>query len=382
MTAADRTFQIFAKPVGARCNLNCSYCYYLPVLERFEDRPIATMKDALLETYIRQHIEAATDPVIQFSWHGGEPTLLGVERFRRIVDWQERYCPPGREIVNGMQTNGLLLDDQWYRFLAEHRFRVGISIDGPSHLHDLHRVTPHGAATHEQAARAVERLLADGVHVELLCVVHADNVLYPLEVYGYLRRLGASFLTFLPLVEARAGGTVSERSVTARLWGEFLCAVFDEWQGADIGRVKVQIFEEAARTAFGLEHSLCIFRRRCGGVPVLEANGDVYACDHFVNDAHLLGNIGTDSLADMLDGERLHTFGAAKQHTLPRQCRDCEVLDMCNGGCPRNRFTETRDGEPGLNYLCPGYLRFFTYCRPFVSAIARVWAGSGAISDP
>ena len=331
------------------------------------------MSEELLEKYLLQHIEACTDPVVQFSWHGGEPTLYGLDGFRKIVALQKKHCPPDRRIVNGIQTNGILLDTAWCRFLAEEKFVVGLSLDGPEQFHDPYRVTVKGEPTHEQVMRAYDRLRENNVKTECLCVVHSDNVRFPLEVYAFFRGMEVPYLTFLPLVESPGEDKVSERTVPAKAWGEFLCSIFDGWLDREIGRIKIQIFEEVARPAFGLEHTLCIFRRTCGGVPVLELNGDLYSCDHFLTPAHCLGNIGRTSLQRLLDSPQQAAFGRAKRDTLPRQCLDCAVLEMCNGGCPKNRFILTADGAPGLNYLCSGYKRFFTHCRPFVETLTQVW---------
>jgi uncharacterized protein len=271
--------------------------------------------------------------------------------------------------------NGVLLDDSWGRFLAEADFSVGLSLDGPAGLHDLYRRGHDGRPTHEQALRGFEILTRHGVAADILCVVHAGNAGHPAEVYGYFKSIGASFISFLPLVErnASAAGGVSPESVQAPAWGAFLRAVFDEWLAADIGRIKVQIFEEAARTAFGQDHSLCLFRPVCGGIPVIERNGDFYPCDHYARPEFRLGSIRTSPLADLLDSPAQHAFGRAKAETLPRVCRECPVLGMCNGECPKNRFLKTPDGEAGLNYLCAGYKNFFSYCRPFVEAVAEEW---------
>ncbi|MBN2242492.1 MAG: anaerobic sulfatase maturase [Acidobacteria bacterium] len=369
MTDTHREFQVFVKPVGARCNLRCRYCYYLPRLFPGSRR----MSDELLELYILQHIEACTEPVIQFSWHGGEPTLYGLEGFRRIVALEKKHCPPERRIVNGIQTNGILIDDTWCRFFSEEKFVVGLSLDGPSQFHDRYRVNVKEEPTHEQVMWAYERLRENGVQTECLCVVHSGNACAPLEIYKFFRSLGVPYLTFLPLVEPSGQESVSERTVPAGAWGEFLCSVFDAWLDRDIGRVKVQIFEEAARPAFGLEHTLCIFRKTCGGAPVLECSGDLYSCDHFTAPENFLGNIREIPLARLIDSPKQQAFGRAKRDALPRQCLQCAVLDMCNGGCPKDRFVRTEDGEEGLNYLCPGYRRFFTHCSPFVDTLARVW---------
>ena len=338
------------------------------------------MPEDLLESYIAQHIAASPDEIVRFSWHGGEPTVLGVGYFRRIVAIERRLCPPGRTIANGLQTNGTLLDGEWGRFLAEEGFSVGLSLDGPRDLHDRYRLTRGGKSAFEETMRGYEILRRSGVPTDILCVVGAHNVRYPAEVYGFFREIGAAFVTFLPLVERRPGTPrgVSPASVPAEAWGDFLCAVFDAWFAGDIGRIKIQIVEEAARTAFDQEHSLCIFRPECGDIPVLERNGDLYSCDHFVDAAHRVGNIRETPLAELLEDPAQRAFGRAKLERLPRVCRACEVLAMCNGECPKNRFVPAPDGEPDLNYLCAGYKKFFNHARPFVDAVAAEWRRQNA----
>ena len=315
-------------------------------------------------------------PEIRFSWHGGEPTVLGLDYFRKIVALEQKYRRPGTIITNGIQTNGTLLDEEWCRFFAAERFSVGISLDGPAHLHDQCRVTKGGSASHEAAVRGYGFLRQYGVPCDVLCVVHAGNVRHPLEVYRFFREIGARYIGFLPLVDQRRG--VSDLTVPAEAFGDFLCAVFDEWLSGDIGRIKVQIFEEAAATALGREHALCIFRKTCGDIPVVERNGDFFSCDHFVDGEHRLGNIMETALSELLVSPGQREFGQAKLDRLPRHCKRCEVLEMCNGGCPKDRFLLTPDGEEGLNYLCAGYRRFFTHSAPFgaqVAALSRMRAG-------
>jgi len=375
MASVCREFQVFAKPVGSICNLACHYCYYLEKGRLYAMDESVRLSDEILERYIVQHIEASTDPVIQFSWHGGEPTVLGPDYFRRIVTLQRKHQPAGRRIVNGIQTNGTLLDEDWCRFLAAEHFAVGLSLDGPQEMHDRYRVTKDGRPTFEQTVRGYRLLQKHAVSCEILCVVSACNVLHPIEVYRFFKQLNAQYISFLPLVERDPGAHrgVSDRTAAPDAWGGFLCEIFDEWMTRDIGRVKVQIFEEAARPAFGQEHTLCIFRKTCGGVPVIEHNGDFFSCDHFVDDEHRLGNIQSTPLVELLDSPRQKAFGQAKWDTLPGCCRACEVRAMCNGGCPKDRFLPTPDGETGLNYLCAGYKRFFTRCTPFVAEIASLW---------
>ena len=375
VTKASRGFQVFAKPAGAACNLRCRYCYYLGKESLYPDRP-PRMPDDLLEAYVVQHVEASPDEIIRFSWHGGEPTILGVDYFRTIVDLQRSHLPTGKTIANGIQTNGTLLDEKWARFLSEENFAVGLSLDGPRELHDSYRVTAGDQPTFEKSMRGYELLRRHGVPTDILCVVTSRSVGRPLEVYRFFKRIGAPYVSFLPLVEPRpeaGAGGVSPESVPSAAWGEFLRAIFDEWVAADIGRIKIQIFEEAARTAFGQEHSLCIFRPTCGDIPVVERTGDFFPCDHYVDAEHRYGNIRETPLAELLESSAQVAFGRAKRAHLPRRCLACDVREMCHGECPKNRFLRTPEGVAGGNYLCEGYRRFFRHCRPFVSAIAAEW---------
>ena len=375
MAVAARGFQVFVKPAGAACNLACRYCYYLDKGTFGTAAGPPRMPDDILESYIAQHIAASPDEIIRFSWHGGEPTILGADYYRSVVQIQRRLCPPGRRIANGMQTNGTLLDDDWGRFLAAEAFSVGLSLDGPRALNDRYRLTRNGRSTFDETMRGYEVLKRHGIATDILCVVSAANVSRPTDVYGFFREIGASYVTFLPLVIPQPGapGGASPESVPSEAWGDFLNAVFDEWQSRDIGRVKVQIIEEAARTAFGQEHSLCIFRPVCGDIPVVERNGDFYSCDHYVDAKHRLGNIRDTAFLALIESPAQRAFGLAKLKSLPRVCLSCEVREMCNGECPKNRFARTPDGEPGLNYLCAGYKKFFSHVRPFVDAVAAVW---------
>jgi len=375
MAKASREFQVFAKPAGALCNLACHYCYYLKKEHLYPEGESFRMPDDVLEAYIVQHIDASPDPVIRFSWHGGEPTVLGLDYFRKIVTLQRKHRPANRRIANGIQTNGTLLDEEWCRFLAGEGFAVGLSLDGPQDMHDRYRVTKGQKPTHRQTMRGYALLQKHRIYCDILCVVHAHNVQHPIPVYRFLKQTKAPYISFLPLVErgTDAEGGVSHRAISAEAWGAFLCAIFDEWRDQDIGQIKVQIFEEAARTAFGGEHALCIFRKTCGDIPVIEHNGDVFSCDHFVDAEHNLGNIQETPLVELLESPAQRAFGQSKQDTLPPYCRACEVQAMCNGGCPKNRFLQAPDGEAGLNYLCTGYKRFFTHCRPFVTELAALW---------
>ncbi|MCG2815150.1 MAG: SPASM domain-containing protein [Candidatus Aminicenantes bacterium] len=340
---ASRSFQIFIKPVGALCNLGCGYCYYLEKAGIPGGTSPSRMPDIVLEEYIVQHIEACPDRDIRFSWHGGEPTLLGLDTFRLIMDFQRRHCPPGRTIFNGIQTNGTLLTENWGRFLADEGFVVGLSLDGPEDVHNRFRKDKKGRSTYKKTMRGYSILRRHGVPTDILCVVNSLNVFHPLNVYSFFREIGANDVSFLPLVtpDPDRREKISEGSVPAR--------------------------------AFGQEHSLCIFRETCGDIPVIEHNGDFYSCDHYVDKKHRIGNLIETSLVEMMESPQQRAFGRAKRDSLPAHCRRCEVLDMCNGECPKNRFIRTPDGERGLNFLCEGYLRFFAHCRPFVQDVAAVW---------
>jgi uncharacterized protein len=375
MTTVSREFQIFVKPIGATCNLNCSYCYYLDKKSLYRDKAQLLMNDDILEKYIIQHIEASGEPIINFSWHGGEPLLAGIDFFRKAIHFQTANKPVGRKIINGIQTNGMLINEEWCRFFAREEFIVGISVDGPAEFHNVHRHTKDGHPSWHKVMGGFQLLMKHGVVPEILCVVNSENVRHPLEIYKFFKQLGTRYITFLPLVEHETGSSsgVSSNTVPSVEFGQFLCAVFDEWVENDIGELKIQIFEEAARTAFNQEHTLCIFKIICGGVPVVENNGDFFSCDQYVDSEHLVGNIMKGSLVSLLDSERQKSFGESKSFSLPEYCTGCEVRTMCNGECPKNRFILTPDGETGLNYLCSGYKLFFNYCRPFVDAIAEAW---------
>ncbi len=374
MSKAARDFQVFVKPAGASCNFDCEYCYYRNKMNLYPDAGSFRMEESLLEEYISQHIAAAVGPDVSFSWHGGEPTTLGLDFFRKAVSLQQKHRPAGWSVRNGIQTNGSLLDEEWCSFLAVEDFSVGLSLDGPPELHDPYRVTRGGKPTHAQAMRAYELLRARSVHIDILCVVHNLNVQHPLTVYRFFRKIGCRYLGFLPVVERAPENPagVSKHTPSAEDYGAFLCRIFDEWIERDTDRIMVQSFDEAVRPALGLEHSLCVFRETCGDIPVVEHNGDFFPCDHYVEGEYRLGNIRETPLSQLLESQAQHEFGAAKRIALPHSCRDCEVLDMCNGGCPKYRFIQTPDGEPGLNYLCAGLKRFFLHSRaPLAELVLR-----------
>ena len=374
MATASRQFQVFAKPGGSKCNLDCDYCYYLKKEDLYPERASFRMPDDVLESYILQHIDASPDRGINFTWHGGEPTILGLDYFRKIVAMQHRHTPPNRSISNNMQTNGTLIDEEWCRFLKKEDFAIGLSMDGPEEMHDRHRSTRGRKPTHKQVMRGYRLLRRHRIPCDILCVVNAYNVRYPTRVYRFFKEIKADYVSFLPLVEPQpeTRGGVSNRTVPAEALGEFFCTIYDEWLRRDIGRIKVQIFEEVARTALGHDHTLCIFQKTCGNVPVIEHNGDFFSCDHFVDAEHRVGNIQATTLTGLLENPAQRTFGQDKLDRLPRYCQVCEVRAMCHGGCPKDRIINTPDGEEGLNYLCAGYKRFFTHCKPFLKQLVAM----------
>jgi len=368
---ASREFQVFTKPIGAACNLACSYCYYIGKERLYPETASTRMTEGVLEAYIRQHIAASPGKDIHFLWHGGEPTLLGVDYFRAVTKLQRQYCPPDRRIGNVMQTNGTRIDDEWCRFFSEQGFSIGLSLDGPQDLHDLYRSARDGSPTQELALQGYHLLQRYDIPCDILCVVNAANVCHPDRVYRFFKEINASYIGFLPYVErdlSRKTG-VSDGTVPAKALGDFLCHIFDEWKKEDIGRIVIQNIEEVARAGLDQEHALCIFRPVCGDAPAIEHNGDFYSCDHYVDSIHRLGNILETPLVEMLEGEAQRIFGDNKKRTLPRCCVDCSFLDMCNGGCPKDRFCQAPDGEPGLNYLCEGYRQFFAHCQSFYNAL-------------
>ena len=331
------------------------------------------MDEPLLESFVQQRLNLSPGPVTHFEWHGGEPTLAGLEFFRRAVELQRRHAPPGREFTNGLQTNGLRLDPEWIDFLAREKFSVGLSLDGPPEHHDPYRRDARDLATQRLVVQALVRIRRAGIPFDVLCVLHDKNTRDPGILMRFFRELGIKSLQFLPLVEhdpASLDG-VSPRTPNPEVLGEFLCRTFDDWISRDLGSLSVQFFEEALRPLLGLPHALCVFRPTCGGVLALEHNGDVFACDQFVDDAHRLGNLRQTPLRDIVDQPAVEQFGQAKFDALPDLCRACDVLEFCNGGCPKDRFCATADGQTGLSYLCPAYGKFFRHARPTLQRLAR-----------
>jgi uncharacterized protein len=378
-------FHLLAKPTGATCNLDCKYCFFLSK-EMLYPGSRFRMADELLETYIRQHLEAQQIPEVTIAWQGGEPTLMGLDFFKRSIELVEKYKKPGQIIQHTIQTNGTKIDDELAAFFKVNNFLVGLSVDGPQPLHDAYRVNKGGSGSFEQVMRGFHCLQKHAVDVNILCTVHAANADHPLEIYHYFRDdLRAEYIQFIPIVERatmetlpmanqgwseRPGGDrplytqigelVTERSVRPEQYGRFLMAIFDEWVRRDVGKIFVQSFDAALANWIG-QPSLCIFQPTCGNALALEHNGDLYSCDHFVEPAFLLGNIQQTHMIDLVSSDQQKKFGQDKFDTLPQYCRQCEVLFACYGECPRNRFIHTPDGEPGLNYLCAGYKLFFNH---------------------
>jgi uncharacterized protein len=389
-TGAPPYTHVLAKPTGAICNLGCEYCYFL-AKEAFYPGSRFRMADALLESYIRQYIEAQRTDLVTLGWQGGEPTLMGLDFFERSVAYARKHARPGMRIEHSIQTNGTLLDDAWCAFFREHGFLVGLSLDGPRELHDIYRLDKGGAPTFDKVMRGARLLEKHGVEFNILVTVNAANADHPLEVYRFVRdELGTQWVQFIPIVErinadgrtlVQEGETVTARSVGPEQWGRFLNAVFDEWLRRDVGAMYVSMFEAALASWLGLPPAMCVFAETCGNALAIEHNGDVYACDHFVEPRYLLGNIQERHLVELVASEKQRAFGVAKRETLPRYCRDCAVRFACHGECPKNRFGRTPDAEPGLNYLCAGYKAFFTHIDRPMQIMAHLYRRGRAPSE-
>ncbi len=387
-------FHVLAKPIGPICNLDCKYCFYLEKESLYPQVEKWAMRDDVLETYIRQYIEAHDTPTVNFAWQGGEPTLLGVDFFRRVVELEKRYAN-GKQIANAFQTNGVLINDTWAEFFLEQQFLIGISVDGPRELHDAYRVDKGGQPTFDRVMRGLETLRRHHVEFNTLTTVHRANADAPLEVYRFLRDNGSGFMQFIPIVERIAHqvtedglrlispdftgqAQVAPWSVEPRQFGRFLCSIFDEWVRRDVGRTYVQLFDVSLGIWAGMEASLCVFRKQCGAALAIEHSGDLYSCDHFVYPENRLGNIMDAPLASLVGSEQQQRFGVEKESTLPRYCRECDVRFACNGECPKHRFLTTPDGEAGLNYLCAGYEMFFHHVDPYMRFMAAELAAERA----
>jgi uncharacterized protein len=406
LTSSDRPvnapqyFHVLAKPTGAICNLDCEYCFFLSKEALYPGSPFR-MKEDVLEAYIKQVIESQQAPQVTIAWQGGEPTLMGLEFFEKSMELVHKYARPGMQIENTIQTNGTKLDSDWCRFFKKHNFLVGLSVDGPKAMHDAYRVDKRGEGTFDQVMNAARMLDQYNVDFNILCTVHARNADHPLEVYRFFRdEVKTDFIQFIPIVERATpemlpianrgwgdqnlpdqveldslpvakssqrplytleGNLVTERSVKPEQWGEFLITIYDEWVRNDVGKVFVQMFDSALGSWYGTGASLCIHHETCGDALALEHNGDLYSCDHFVEPKYFLGNIKEDYMLDLVASNQQRKFGRDKRDTLPRYCLECPVRFACHGGCPRNRFIQTPDGEDGLNYLCAGYKAFFTH---------------------
>lgn len=364
-------FTIMIKPAGSLCNMRCRYCYYLDTVYP-EAAAAHRMTDAVLETFVQSYIEASPGPVVAFTWHGGEPALCGVDFYRKAVSLQKRYLPEGWSVINNLQTNGTLLDEAFCSFLEEAGFDVGLSIDGPRSVHDANRRLADGSPSFAETEAAVKRLLAHGIRPDLLCTVNAASVTRAAEVYRYLRDLGTGWIQFIPIVNRLEDGSVTEDSVTPEAYGEFLKDVFFQWFFHDMGRVNVQMFAEMAKVLAGGEASLCTMAPVCGNVLVCEYDGSIYACDHFVDPAHRLGGLKESSLQSLLQSESQLGFGHSKKESLTAQCRRCPYLALCSGGCLKDRFGHSADGEKGHDWLCTGLLSFFDYAVPLLQEAIRL----------
>lgn len=374
-----------AKPTGPICNLDCKYCFYLEKEKLYPDDTDWAMPEDVLETFIHDHIEAHSVPEVQFAWQGGEPTLLGVDYFRKVVEFQKKYAGD-KSIQNAFQTNGVLLNDEWCEFFKENDFLIGISIDGPEELHDHYRVDRGGRPSFKKVMRGLDYLKKHEVEFNTLTVVNRKNQDHPLEVYRFLKEIGSLVMQFIPLVERIAAepssllkmvlpvqdGSLANWSVEPEPYGNFLCTIFDEWVREDVGKHFVQLFDVSLQSWIGMPASLCWFREACGAAVALEHNGDLYSCDHFVYPENRLGNIMNTPLSSLMNSPQQRQFGRDKRETLPQYCLDCDVRFACHGECPKHRFIKTPDGEDGLNYLCAGYKRFFRHINPYMRFMASM----------
>ena len=371
---------VMLKPAGAHCNLACKYCYYLEKNKLYPTAQRHLMSDDMLEQFTREYIEAQTMSQVLFTWHGGEPLLRSIDFYRKALSLQQKYAG-GRRIDNVIQTNGTLLTDEWCEFFAQNHWLVGISIDGPQPDHDHYRLTAAGKPSWKKVMQGIKLLKKHGVEWNAMAVVNAYNANHPLEFYRFFKENGCQFLQFTPIVERLTrhedGRTLasladkdeislSEASVTPEQWGYFLCAIFDEWVRKDVGKIFVEIFDCTLANWMGISPGICAYSKECGHAGVMEHNGDVYSCDHFVFPEYKLGNIRDHSLIDMLYGEQQQEFSRLKHSSLPRQCKECDMEFACHGECPKNRFMKDKYGDSGLNYLCPGYYHYYQHVAPYM----------------
>lgn len=371
---------VMLKPAGAHCNLACKYCYYLEKNKLYPTAQRHLMSDEMLEQFTREYIEAQTMNQVLFTWHGGEPLLRSIDFYRKALSLQQKYAG-GRRIDNVIQTNGTLLTDEWCEFFAQNHWLVGISIDGPQPDHDHYRLTAAGKPSWQKVMQGIKLLKKHGVEWNAMAVVNAYNANHPLEFYRFFKENGCQFLQFTPIVERLTrhedGRTLasladkdeislSEASVVPEQWGYFLCAIFDEWVRKDVGKIFVEIFDCTLANWMGISPGICAYSKECGHAGVMEHNGDVYSCDHFVFPEYKLGNIRDHSLIDMLYGEQQQEFSRLKHSSLPRQCKECDMEFACHGECPKNRFMKDKYGDSGLNYLCPGYYHYYQHVAPYM----------------
>ena len=383
--AFSRPLYVMLKPAGANCNLRCCYCYYLEKGKLYKQQESHFMSDELLEQFIRQYMEAQTMPEVLFTWHGGEPLLRPISFYERALRRQRIYAR-GRKVANCIQTNGTLLNDEWCQFLHDNQFLVGVSIDGPEEFHDHYRqAAGNGGPTFQKVMKGIELMNKHHVEWNAMAVVNNYNADHPLEFYRFFKSIGCQFLQFTPVVERTVerkdmltlapgmseGGTITDFSVTPRQWGNFLCSLFDDWVKEDVGKVFVQIFDATLANWVGVTPGVCTLARDCGHAGVMEYNGDVYSCDHFVYPEHRLGNLHEKTITEMMYSEKQKQFARIKRQMLPRQCRECKFQFACHGECPKNRFLRDRYGEPGLNYLCEGYRQYFQHVAPFMEHMKR-----------
>ena len=376
-------FVVMAKPVGSRCNMKCHYCYYLDKGQYSTHEKQARMSFSLVERLIQETIEASSGPVVSFVWHGGEPTIAGIDFYKKVVELEKKHLPKGWAAWNNLQTNGLLINDAWAKFLKENRFDVGLSMDGAKWVHDKNRPDAGGNPTYNKICRNVEKLRKAGVHVDFLCTVSADSAEAPLGVYQGLKNLGAEWMQFIPIVVRKEDGSFTKESVTPEKYGDFLIAIFDEWVRKDLGKLDVQLFAETAKVWAGGEASLCWMAPTCGRALIAEEDGGIYSCDHFVDYEHRLGTLGSSvpgpdgtsvykTLEDMLESDEQKAFGNYKRDGLTKECKECKYLSCCNGGCPKDRFGLSKDGEEGQYYLCAGLKKFFAHADPILHEIMKL----------
>lgn len=367
--SSTKPFVVMTKPIGPVCNLRCDYCYYLQKKSLFPPNERYRMRSEVLEAYIKSFITESPGPMVHFVWHGGEPTLAGIDFFKQVLELQEKHTPEGWECLNNLQTNGTRLDENWCTFLSENNFTVGLSLDGPEHLHNAYRSDIRGGATHQRVMNGLKLLRAAGIEPDILCTLNARNSEFPTEVYHFFLEQKVRWLQFLPVVTRLPDQSVAPWSVTPDKMATFLTKVFDEWVRHDLGKIGIQNFLECMLVVGGKPANICIMSETCGRVLAVEHDGGTYSCDHFVNPDNYLGNLTTDSLAAMIDSPHQTAFGQAKKEFLPAYCTQCPVLSMCNGGCPKDRFIKTPDGEDGLNYLCSGYKDYYGHVQPLLAKI-------------